>query len=418
MRDLPEGSRKSTDHFRKFCFRVPYYFCPSALWSPVKLPIYLDYNATTPVDPRVVERMLPYFTTWFGNAASRNHSFGWTAERAVETARDQVATLLQVPSQELVWTSGATESCNTALFGAAARWRHRGRHLISTPIEHKAVLDPLRKLEEQGWEVTYLSVDADGQIDLQELKQTLRPDTVLVSLMAAHNELGTLYPLAEATELAHQAGALVHTDATQAVGKVPLNLQEVPVDLLSFSAHKFYGPKGVGGLRVRRVAGAPCIDPLLLGGGHEAGLRSGTLNVPGIMGMGKAAELCAAEQEAEGTRQRKLLEQAQATLTEQLDGVLLNGPASARLPNTLNVSFTGVDGEALLLGISELAVASGSACTSADISPSYVLQAIGRSEALARASLRLSIGRMTTAEEVAYATRRIIETVQRLRASG
>lgn len=380
----------------------------------MKLPIYLDYNATTPVDPRVVEKMLPYFTEWFGNAASRNHSFGWTAERAVEGAREKVAALLKANPRELVWTSGATESCNTALFGVAERWKHKGRHLITTPIEHKAVLDPVRRLEQQGWEVTYLSVDAEGQIDLKELEQALRPDTVLVSLMAAHNELGTLYPLEEVSQLTHHAGALLHTDATQAVGKLPLSVRDLKVDLLSFSAHKFYGPKGAGGLLVRSVAGEPCISPLLLGGGHESGLRSGTLNVPGIIGMGVAAELCASDWKPEGERQRLLLSQLLASLQAQLGGVLLNGPEQ-RLPNNLNFSVEGVDGEALLLGISELAVASGSACTSADIGPSYVLQAIGRSEALARASVRLSIGRFTTAEEVAYATRRLIETVQRLR---
>ncbi len=383
----------------------------------MKFPIYLDYNATTPTDPQVVAAMLPYFTEHFGNAASRNHSFGWTAERVVEACRDRLAGVFHGSGKDLIFTSGATESCNLAIFGAAVQHQPRGRHLITAATEHKAVLDPCRALQRQGWEVSVLEVDREGHLDLNQLGQSIRPDTVLISLMAANNETGTLHPLEAIGALCRERGVLFHTDATQALGKIPLNVEQMNIDLLTVSAHKCYGPKGIGALYVRRFRDRPVLSPRLLGGGHESGLRSGTLNVPGIVGIAKAAELGAQVLEAEATRQASLCKALWEQISRNLEGVFRHGPEAPRLPNTLNLSFDQVDGEALLLGLSEIALASGSACTSSEPHPSYVLEAMGVPEPLARASLRFSIGRPTTQEEIDYVAGRVIDTVQRLRNS-
>ncbi|MBM4016128.1 MAG: IscS subfamily cysteine desulfurase [Planctomycetes bacterium] len=382
----------------------------------MKNPIYLDYQATTPLDERVLEAMLPYFREKFGNSASRNHAYGWEAEKAVDQARAQVAGLVGGDAKEIVFTSGATEANNLAIKGVAEMYREKGRHLISAPTEHKAVLDPLKRLEQEGCEVTLLPVDRYGAIRLEELARAIRPDTVLVSLMAANNEIGTLHPLAAIGKLCKERGVLFHTDATQGVGKIPLDVDAMGIDLLSLSGHKVYGPKGVGALYVRRRNPRVRLSPQLDGGGHERGMRSGTLNVPGIVGLGCACALARAELASETVRLTALRERLWSQLRAGLDEIHLNGHPTERLPGNLNVSFAYVEGEGLMMGMSELAVSSGSACTSASLEPSYVLKAIGVGDDLAHTSIRFGIGRFTTEAEVDFAAQRVVAAVQRLRA--
>ena len=381
----------------------------------MELPIYLDYNATTPTDPRVVEAMLPYFTEIYGNAASRNHSFGWTAEKAVASARDMLGSLIGTSSKEIVFTSGATESNNIAILGAADFHKDKGRHIISSPIEHKAVIDPYHYLEQQGYEVTFLDVDQHGCISLEQLEQTIRPDTILVSLMGGNNEIGTVNPLEEIGRITRKHGVLFHTDATQAYGKIPLDVERMNIDLLSMSAHKMYGPKGIGALYVRRKKPRVRLSPIVFGGGHERGMRSGTLNVTGIVGFGKAAELCAEEMASEAERLIGLRQRLYEKLTTELDYVFLNGHPTERLPNNLNLSFGYVEGESLMMGISDIAVSSGSACTSSSLEPSYVLRSLGVGDDLAHSSIRFGIGRFSTVEEIDYTAEQVISAVQRLR---
>jgi len=378
------------------------------------LPIYLDNHATTPVDPRVLEAMLPYFTEKFGNASSRNHSFGWVAERAVETARAQVANLLGATPEEIVFTSGATESDNLAIKGVAEANREKGNHIVTAVTEHKAVLDSLNHLEKYGYEVTYLPVEKDGRIDLSQLERALGDKTILVTIMAANNETGVLQPLAEIGSLCHQRGVLFHSDAAQAAGKIPLHVGNQNLDLVSISAHKMYGPKGVGGLYVRKEPKLR-LRPLLDGGGHEHGLRSGTLNVPGIAGLGKACAVAADEMPEESSRAAGLRNRLRDQILSQLNEVSVNGSVEHRLPGNLNLSFAGVDGEELLTGLDDIALSSGAACTSAHIEPSYVLRALGISDSLAQSSLRFGIGRFNTEAEVDYVAGRVIDVVRQLR---
>lgn len=380
--------------------------------SGLKLPIYLDNHATTPVDPRVVTEMLPYFSEKFGNAASRSHSFGWAADEAVKTARRHIANLIGASPQEIVFTSGATESDNLAIKGIAETRRSKGDHIITAMTEHKAVLDSCHRLEKSGYRVTYLPVRPDGLIDLAELERVLDAQTILVTIMAANNETGTVQPIAEIGQLCRERGVIFHTDAAQAAGKVPLNAAKQNIDLLSISGHKIYGPKGVGALYVRAgVALAPQID----GGGHEYGLRSGTLNVPGIVGLGAACEIAAKHGPEESCRTTGLRNRLREKLSESLDGVTINGSMEHRLPGNLNVSFAGVEGEELLTALDDIALSSGAACTSAHIEPSYVLKAMGISDELAQASLRFGIGRFTTEAEIDYVARRVVEAVKQLR---
>ena len=381
----------------------------------MELPIYLDYNATTPTDPRVVEAMLPYFTEIYGNAASRNHSFGWTAEKAVASARDMLGSLIGTSSKEIVFTSGATESNNIAILGAADFHKDKGRHIISSPIEHKAVIDPYHYWEQQGYEVTFLDVDQHGCISLEQLEQTIRPDTILVSLMGGNNEIGTVNPLEEIGRITRKHGVLFHTDATQAYGKIPLDVERMNIDLLSMSAHKMYGPKGIGALYVRRKKPRVRLSPIVFGGGHERGMRSGTLNVTGIVGFGKAAELCAEEMASEAERLIGLRQRLYEKLTVELDYVFLNGHPTDRLPNNLNLSFGYVEGESLIMGIGDIAVSSGSACTSASLEPSYVLRSLGVGDDLAHSSIRFGFGRFTTVEEIDYTAEQVSSAVKRLR---
>jgi len=382
----------------------------------VKLPIYMDNHATTPVDPRVLEAMLPFFTEAFGNAASRHHRFGWEAEAAVEQARQQVAQLVNASPKEIVFTSGATESDNLAVKGAAWRYRDKGNHLVTLPTEHKAVLDSLKRLEQEGFQVSYVPIQSDGLADLNDLKSALTDKTILVSIMAAQNELGTLQPLAEIGRLCRERGILFHTDAAQAAGKIPLDVRGMSVDLLSISAHKMYGPKGVGALYVRRQGDPVELAPLLDGGGHESGLRSGTLNVPGIVGLGKACELCRKEMPEESARLRSLRDRLKEGVRSRLDEVYVNGSLEHRLPNNLNLSFARVDAQSLLMGLNDVALSSGSACTSAKPEPSYVLKALRVREDLAHAAIRFGLGRFNTEEEVDYVIGRVVEAVNHLRA--
>ncbi|MCL6544227.1 MAG: IscS subfamily cysteine desulfurase [Bryobacteraceae bacterium] len=381
----------------------------------MKTPVYLDHHATTPVDPRVLEAMLPFFTEKFGNASSRHHAFGWEAEHAVETARRQVAELIGASPQEIVFTSGATESNNLALKGAAARFAGRGGHIVTAVTEHKAVLDACHWLQQSGFEVTYLPVDRDGLIDLELLRRSIRPDTILVSIMHANNEIGVLQPLAEIGRIARERGVLFHTDAAQSVGKVPIHVEQAHIDLLSLSAHKIYGPKGVGALYVRRKNPRVEIAPQIHGGGHERGLRSGTLNVPGIVGLGKACELCRLEMSEEAERVGRLRDRLKQLLEQGLEDLHINGSMKSRLPNNLNVSFAHVLADSLLMALRDVAVSSGSACSSATQAPSHVLQALGLEPDLARSSIRFGLGRFTTEEEIEFAAARVIETVKRLR---
>ena len=381
----------------------------------MKTPIYMDNHATTPVDPRVLEAMEPYFLKDFGNAASRNHAFGWRAEEAVDEARAQVAALINADPKEIILTSGATESDNLALKGVAAMYKEKGRHLITCKIEHKAILDSAKTLEREGFEVTYLEPDEYGQISADEVAEHLRDDTILVSIMLANNEIGTINPIAEIGKTCKERGVLFHTDAVQGVGKVPVDVQAMNIDLLSLSAHKFYGPKGVGAIYVRRKKPRVRLAPMIDGGGHERGMRSGTLNVSGIVGLGKACEICAEEMEAEGRRLIGLRDRLHSGITERMEEVHLNGHPAERLPHSLNLSFAYVEGESMLMGLNEIAVSSGSACTSATLEPSYVLKGIGRGDELAHSSLRFGLGRFNTEEEVDYTIGRVVEVVDRLR---
>lgn len=372
--------------------------------------IYLDYHATTPVDRRVLDAMLPFFTERFGNAASRQHRFGWEANDAVERARKQVAALVGAGGKEIVFTSGATEANNLAIKGAAEANRAKGDHIVTISTEHKAVLDPCKRLEDRGWQLTVLPVNRDGLIDLQQVERAVSEQTVLVSVMAANNEIGVLQPVREIAEIAHAKGALVHTDAVQAVGRIPVNVEALDVDLLSMTAHKMYGPKGVGALFVRK--GNPRLFPQVDGGGHERGMRSGTLNVPGIVGFGVAAEIARLEMASESKRLVTLRDRLLERLRTLLDGVTLNGSMDARLPGNLNVSFPRIDGEALLVSLEGVAVSSGAACTAAE--PSHVLLALGLPKDRALASLRFGLGRWTTEAEIDEAARLVGTAVRQL----
>ncbi len=378
--------------------------------------IYLDNNATTRTDPRVVEAMLPYFTERYGNAASLTHDFGREADEAVEEARRQVAELIGAHSRDLIFTSGATESNNLALKGVAAMYRSQGDHLITTAIEHKAVLDPIRRLGREGWQITILPVDAYGRVSVEQVAQALTPRTILVSVMAANNEIGTLQPIRAIGRLCKERGVLFHTDAVQAAGKVPLDVEDMGIDLLSLSAHKMYGPKGVGALYVRRREPRVRLEPQMDGGGQERGLRSGTANVPAIVGFGVACELCRREMAVEAKRLTDLRERLRRGIQEQLSDVTLNGHPAERLPGNLNLSFAHVKGEALLMALRDVAVSSGSACTTASIEPSYVLKALGLDDELAYGSLRFGLGRFNTEEEVDEVIREVVRVVNYLRA--
>jgi cysteine desulfurase len=380
----------------------------------VKLPIYLDHNATTPVDPRVLEAMLPYFTQKFGNAASRNHQFGWDAEEGVERGREQVAQLIGATGKEIVWTSGSTESNNLAIKGVAEMYKEQGRHIVTAMHEHKAVLDPCKRLMKEGYEVTWLQPGEDGIIYAEQVAKALRPDTILVSIMWANNEIGTINEVPQIGALCKEKNVLLHTDATQAVGKIPVNVEEAGVDLLSASAHKMYGPKGVGCLYVRRRRPRVRVSPLLDGGGHERGMRSGTLNVPGIVGFGAAAEICRLEMEEESARLTALRDRLIEGILSRLDTAVLNGHRTRRLPHTANISFPYVEGESLMMAIKEIAVSSGSACTSASLEPSYVLKALGRGDELAHSSIRFGLGRWTTQEEIDYTIDKVVRSVKHL----
>ena len=381
----------------------------------VNLPVYMDNHATTPVDPRVLDAMLPYFHEKFGNAASRNHSFGWTAEEAVENARGQIARLINATPKEIIITSGATESDNLAIKGVAEMYREKGNHIITQVTEHKAVLDTCKRMEKYGYEVTYLPVQKDGRIDLDELRHAITPKTILISIMYANNEIGVVQPIAEIGKIAKEKGVLFHVDGVQAAGKIPVDVQKDNIDLLAISAHKMYGPKGVGALYVRRRNPRVQLAAVIDGGGHERGMRSGTLNVPGIVGLGKAAELCQIEMPVESVRMRALRDRLKDGLFARLDELYINGSMEHRLPNNLNVSFAFVEGESLLMGINDIAVSSGSACTSATLEPSYVLKAPGVGEDLAHTSIRFGLGRFNTQEDVDYVVDRVSEVVIRLR---
>jgi cysteine desulfurase len=381
----------------------------------VKTPIYMDNNATTRTDPRVVEAMLPYFTEKFGNAASRNHSFGWEAEEAVDNAREQIANLIGAGAKEIVFTSGATESNNLAIKGVASMYRKKGDHIVTVVTEHKAVLDPCKRLERDGYKVTFLPVDRDGRVSAEQLAAALTDKTILVSIMSANNEIGTLQPIAEIGKLCKQRGILFHTDGVQAVGKVPVNVEAMGIDLLSLSGHKIYGPKGIGALYVRRKDPRVRLDPLIDGGGHERGMRSGTLPVPLIVGLGAACEFCRKEMEGEAKRLLGLRERLQQRITSQLEDVYLNGHPTERLPGNLNLSFAYVEGEALMMGIKDVAVSSGSACTSASLEPSYVLKALGVGDELAHSSIRFGLGRFNTEQEVDFVADDVVRAVNHLR---
>ncbi|MGE5171468.1 MAG: IscS subfamily cysteine desulfurase [Rudaea sp.] len=373
----------------------------------LKLPIYMDNHATTPVDPRVVEAMLPYFTEVFGNAASRSHAFGWTAEKAVEKAREQVGALIGASGKEIVWTSGATESDNLALKGAAHFYQKKGRHIVTVKTEHKAVLDSCRQLEREGFEVTYLDPQPNGLLDLGQFESVLRKDTILASVMHVNNEIGVIQDIERLGRICRERGVIFHVDAAQSTGKVPIDLERAQVDLMSFSAHKTYGPKGIGALFVRRKPRVR-IEAQIHGGGHERGMRSGTLPTHQIVGMGEAFRLARLEMEADNARVRKLRDQLWAGLS-QIDEVYVNGDMERRVPHNLNVSFNFVEGESLMMAIKDVAVSSGSACTSSSLEPSYVLRALGRSDELAHSSIRFTVGRFTTEDEIDYT----IDLVQR-----
>ena len=381
----------------------------------VTLPIYMDNHATSPMDPRVLEAMLPYFSGKFGNAASRNHSFGWEAEQAVEQAREQIARLIGATAKEIIFTSGATESNNLAIKGIAEMYRERGNHIITQVTEHKAVLDTCKRLEKYGYRVTYLPVKADGLIDLDDLRRAMDDKTILVTIMSANNEIGVLQPVAEIGKICHEKGVIFHTDAVQAVGKVPVDVQAMNIDVLSLTAHKIYGPKGVGALYVRRRNPRVQIAAQIDGGGHERGMRSGTLNVPGIVGLGKACEIAQQEMATEAEHLRAMRDHLRARMEAELDYVEVNGSWEHRLPGNLNMSFIYVEGESLLMGINDVAVSSGSACTSATLEPSYVLKALGLGDDVAHSSIRFGLGRFNTMAECDYVANKVIGIVKKQR---
>ncbi len=381
----------------------------------LKLPIYLDHNATTPCDPRVVDAMVPYFTQNFGNAASRNHPFGWQAEEAVDYAREQVAKLIGADTKEIIFTSGATEGDNLAIKGVFEMYAGKGNHIITCNIEHKAVLDTCKHIEKLGGEVTYLKVQDDGLINLQELEAAIKPTTILISLMYANNEIGTVMPMKEISAIAKKHGVLVFSDATQAVGKIPVNVNKDGIDLMAFTSHKMYGPKGVGALYVRRKNPRVKVTAQMDGGGHERGMRSGTLNVPGIVGFGKACEICMLEMDQDAERIIKLRDKLENALMG-LEEAYLNGHKQHRLPHVSNISFKYVEGEGLLMGFNkDIALSSGSACTSASLEPSYVLKALGLGDDLAHSSLRFGLGRFTTEDQIDYTIEAVSRTVNKLR---
>src|SRR2546425_1759981 len=375
----------------------------------------MDYPATTPVDPRVVEAMLPYFTEHFGTAASRNHPFGWEAEEAVEKARKQIADLIGANAKEIVFTSGATESDNLAIKGVAEMYREKGNHIITCVPEHKAVIDTCKRLEKEGYRVPYPPVLKDGRISLDDLRAAITDKTILITIMSANNEIGVLQPIEEIGAIAKEKGIVFHTDAVQAVGKVPFDVNKVKADLVAMSAHKIYGPKGVGALYVRRRNPRVLLAAQIDGGGHERGMRSGTLNVPGIVGMGKAAEICRTEMATEAKRLSTLRDRLNEALHKNLDEIYINGSMEHRLPHNLNISFAYGEGESLLMGINDVARSSGSACTSASLEPSYVLKALGAGDDLAHSSIRFGLGRWTTDEEVDYVADKLTHVVTRLR---
>ncbi|AXK39515.1 IscS subfamily cysteine desulfurase [Crenobacter cavernae] len=381
--------------------------------SELKLPIYLDYSATTPIDPRVAEQMIPYLTEKFGNPASRSHSFGWDAEQAVENARAEVAKLVNCDPKEIIWTSGATESDNLAIKGAAQFYKTKGKHLITVKTEHKAVLDPMRELERQGFEVTYLGVKDNGLLDIEEFKAAIRPDTILASVMFVNNEIGVVQDIAQLGEICREKGIIFHVDAAQATGKVEIDLETLKVDLMSFSAHKTYGPKGIGALYVRRKPRVR-LEAQMHGGGHERGFRSGTLATHQIVGMGEAFRIAREEMASENERIRMLRDRLWNGVKD-MEEVYVNGDLEHRVPHNLNVSFNFVEGESLIMAVKDLAVSSGSACTSASLEPSYVLRALGRNDELAHSSIRFSIGRFTTVEEVDYAVSLMRGKIDKLR---
>jgi len=381
----------------------------------LQLPIYLDYNSTTPCDPRVVEAMLPYFTQNFGNAASKTHSFGWQAQEAVEYSREQIAALIGAETKEIIFTSGATESTNLALKGIIEAYASKGNHIITSNIEHKAILDTCKHLEKQGVEVTYLPVSSDGLISPQQVEEAIRPDTILIAIMYANNEIGTIQPIQEIGGVARKHNVLFFTDATQAAGKIPVSVNNDNIDIMAFSSHKIYGPKGAGALYVRRKNPRVKLIAQIDGGGHERGMRSGTLNVPGIVGFGKAAEICKNEMEKEAQHLTKLRDQLESALLNVTE-VYINGSTTHRLPNVTNVSFKNAEGQALMMNIhKEIAVSSGSACTSASLEPSYVLKALGLNDELAHSSIRFSLGRFTTEEEIDFTIQQVSKAVKQLR---
>jgi cysteine desulfurase len=384
----------------------------------LKFPIYLDHNATTPCDPRVVEAMLPYFSQHYGNAASRNHSFGWLAEEAVDDAREKVAKLIGAEPKEIVFTSGATEGDNLALKGVFEMYAGKGNHIITCNIEHKAVLDTCKHIEKIGGEVTYLEVDNKGNIDLAELEAAIKPTTILIAIMYANNEIGNIMPVKEISAIAKRKGIIFFSDATQAIGKIPVDVNKDGIDLMTFSAHKLYGPKGIGAVYIRRKNPRVKLAPQIDGGGHERGIRSGTLNVPGIVGFGKACEIAASEMNDEGKRTSELRDKLETGLVK-IEGVYVNGDKERRLPNITNLSFKDVEEEGLLMGFNKnIAVSSGSACTSASIEPSYVLKALGLEDELAHSSVRFGLGRFTTEEEIDYTIDQVTTTVNKLRAEN
>lgn len=380
----------------------------------MNIPIYLDNNATTPMDPRVLDAMLPYFVDKFGNAASRNHPFGWVAEEAVDYAREQIAQLIGCNEKEIIFTSGATESNNLAIKGVFEMYQSKGNHVITLTTEHKAVLDTCHHIEKMGAEVTFLDVEPDGLVDLAKLEAAIKPNTILISIMYGNNEIGVIQPMKKISEIARKHGVLLHTDGTQAVGKVPVNVETDGIDLMSFTAHKMYGPKGVGALYVRRKNPRVKVTAQMDGGGHERGMRSGTLNVPGIVGLGKACELARLEMDQDAKRLSALRDKLENALS-QLEESYVNGNKESRLPHTTNISFKYVEGEGLMMAMKDLAVSSGSACTSASLEPSYVLKSLGLNDDLAHSSIRFGLGRFTTDEEVDYAIEVTRNAVNKLR---
>jgi cysteine desulfurase len=381
----------------------------------MKTPIYLDNRATTQMDPRVLDAMLPYFTQYFGNAASRNHEFGWVAEQAVDKARKQIADLIGASAREIIFTSGATESDNLAIKGVAEMYAEKGNHIITAATEHKAVLDTCKKLEKNGFRVTYLPVQGDGLIDLDMLREAITDKTILVTIMYANNEIGVIQPVAEIGKICREKGVFFHTDGVQAIGKVPVDVNKDNIDLMSITAHKLYGPKGVGALYVRRKSPRVQLTAQMDGGGHERGMRSGTLNVPGIVGLGEACAICQREMPEETKRLQYLRDKLRAKLESELDEIYLNGSWEHRLPHSLNLSFAYVEGESLLMGINDVAVSSGSACTSATLEPSYVLKALGLGDDIAHSSIRFGIGRFNTEEEIDYVADKLVTVVRKLR---